>query len=342
MTEEKRTCPVCNFPLVEGCQNGVGTPPHTGGGIIPVIQEDGTSIAKVCPNMRRLKIRRHLESIDPLLVAPGLQHDRTSKLYQPKSAVRKTVRDLTKKNLLIRRIEWEKFLAHLKWVAGCKGTGWFCRVTSDMTLLNIFVGNTAMKARLPSQRTDSGELLVMNSLEDYLESPDLVIIRVGHVIHPNKAAANVMQETLRLRAMHSKPTWIVEPPDRSYTARDGDYGFATGMVSCDESVLAIIEQSFSKVALKTEVEVPQGLGAKFIVDDDSGDVQIGDEPPSDFGVVAAGVELDDLEGPDDSDTPEVKQSPVVDEGGGEGDDGAIDDSPLWEESESSKKKRRRW
>lgn len=319
MTE--RQCPVCKLALVEGCQNGVGEPPYTGGGIIRVIK-DGEPYVKTCPNMKRLRIRRHLESIDPQLVQDGVKHDKNSPLFQPRTDSTALV-DLTRENLFIRSIKWSAFLPHLKWVSACKGVEFYVRILTDMTLLNVYVGNTNYKLRPQSQRED-GSLLIANSIEDLLSTPDLAIIRLGQVVHYNKAAANVLAETLALRFNLGKPTWLIEPADRKFSpyARN-DFGVSIGMVSCNEETQDFVSKNYKSLKLTTSVKVVEPSAGGVVEDEESGTVSLSDEGFS---------ELNEASG---EDVLTVEDDPAPEEE----DFGELSVDDLWSESKAKNKKK---
>jgi len=48
-------------------------------------------------------------------------------------------------------------------------------------------------------------------------SIQLVILRLGYIGHPNKAAAGALKEALMIRETADKAVWVVEDPDRSWT-----------------------------------------------------------------------------------------------------------------------------
>lgn len=225
------------MPGIEGCRNLMEYP--AGGTILQCQGEDLVSV--MCPNMRVVALRQRLTAIDPQLV--GVPHDATSPLYQSGST------DRTSDNLFIPRVHWKIFLSHFKWVVASKGAGFFVRVVTDMTLLNVYLGKASVSSRLASQRTDDGELLVSNSLEDLLSSPDLVVVRVGLIVYYNKAAANVLQEALLVRIGLGKPTWIVEPDDRPFVPFSRELGTQSGMASCDQEVLGLVESTFERLEL---------------------------------------------------------------------------------------------
>lgn len=315
-------CSVCKMPPYEGCRNA----DRCGGNILVIRGED--TLIQTCPNMKKLRLRRHLEAIDPQLIKPGVKHDRNSPLFQPKTEKRKKT-DLTKQNLLIKKISWNAFVPHLKWVAGCKGIDWFCRVVTDRTLLNIFVGNTSVKVRKFQSDTDG--LLQVNSIEDHLKGPDLVIIRMGLVVHSNKAAGNVLAETLRMREADNKPTWLVEPEDQEFSPYSrNDFGMSIGMVICTDATVGYVEERFTRVNLKTSVEVVEEELEYY--EDEDGNLTIGDDIDFEEGDAYAGL-------PEVEDKPEpVADTGIVPEEEGEPEEEEA--TPLWEQSEASKK--RRW
>lgn len=229
-------CKVCKMAAVAGCRNTLDYP--SGGAIL--IHRGERLMSVECPNMRVVTLRQRLLAIDPqLLTTP---HRQETPLFKRGEF------DRTQENLFIRRTHWLTFLSHFKWVLGSKSSGFFVRVATDMTLLNVFLGNASLKNRLPSQRTESGELLISNSLEDLLSSPDLAVLRLGHVIHGNRAAPNVLREALLLRLALGKPTWIVEPLEQVFAP--------LGMACCDENVANLVSSSFVDVYLEDEALQP--------------------------------------------------------------------------------------
>lgn len=233
MADKPKICSACHQPLIEGCRNEV----PGGGGLLKVVKDNGEITSKMCPNVRKVRLKRYLEAIDPLLITS--EHNRDSVLYQPGTAGSKS--DYTSRNLLFQSTAWKTFLKDLKWVAGYKFPSFYFKVVTDMTLLNVYVGNTSIRQRLPSQREDPS-LVVCNSLEDLLTEPDLVIIRLGHVTHFNKAAANVLHEALLLRLGLQKPVWLIEPTHKDFTpGMPGEFGATMGMPCCNEEVLALVK-----------------------------------------------------------------------------------------------------
>jgi hypothetical protein len=294
--------------------------------------------------MQKLRLKRYLEVIDPQLVKPGLKHDRNSPLFQPATETKKR-RDLTTHNLLIRKMRWATFLPHLKWVAACKAPWWFVRVVNDKTLMHIWLGNTNVRARKLQESAD--DLLVANSIDDHLGGPDLVIIRLGTIVHANKAAANVLAETLRMRASLDKPTWLVEPEDQEFRPFSrNEFGLSEGMVVCGESTLEFVTDHFRKIKLKTTVEVEEEESDYY--EDEDGNITLGEDGLDEEGVAVEGLpELEEEEDEEDDEEEEEVEVEVEEKKPARKASrkvatpapAPVDDfPPLWEESDQAKKK----
>lgn len=121
--------------------------------------------------------------------------------------------DYTTKNLFIKAY-WTDLLPHLKWALGCKGPMFRFRVLTDERLKTIYVGAESYLSRARSKRDD---LVTYNSLNDLVgEDLELIIIRLGHLGHKNIAMPGVLKESLMLREVALKPTWLIESPQAPY------------------------------------------------------------------------------------------------------------------------------
>jgi len=278
MAEEVKICSACNMPFYKGCRAEKGGSPS----IVTKVTEDGAQLTASCPNMKVIRIRRYLNDIDPGMTK--VAHNTNSPLFQPDGD------DWTKKDLFIRATDWNVFLSNLKWVAGYKVKHhMFIRVVTDLHLVNVYVGNTSIRARLKSQQLEDGPLQICNSLPDLLESPDLVIIRLGVLTHYNKSAANVLQESLLIRSQMAKPTWLVEPPHKAFEPYSRtEFGSAVGMPSCNDDVLSYIEANFDQMTNLEGAEGVEAAGQGYEEDED-GEVTLGDEAPSEMGAVVDGL-----------------------------------------------------
>lgn len=254
---EPPLCKVCKMTAIPGCRNTLQYP--SGGAIL---MHRGERLVSVdCPNMRVVSLRKRLTDIDPQFLK--VPHYAQTPLYQANQV------DRTQDNLFIRHVHWQTFLAHFKWVIASQKPGFFVRVVTDMTLLNVFLGNASVKYRLESQRNEDGELLVSNSLEDLLSSVDLAVLRLGFLAHKNRAAANMLREALSLRLGLGKPTWLIEPLEQTFMPE--------AMTCCDDNVLALVQSSFEEVHL----DPPRPVRPAYVEDED--------------GVTVPGVPGDDRE-----------------------------------------------
>lgn len=119
--------------------------------------------------------------------------------------------DLTTKNLFITST-WAGLLTHLKYALTGKGLGFYFTVVTDGRLKNVFLGNEALPVK--SRSEDS---MGFNSLPNLVgEDFDLVVIRLGFLGYPNRAASGILKESLMVRDSFRKATWLVEHPDHPF------------------------------------------------------------------------------------------------------------------------------
>lgn len=89
----------------------------------------------------------------------------------------------------------------------------FVKVVSDATLMSAWLSNLQY-AQSEIIDPDFQRDIRVQSLEDLAESPSLLIVRLGVKMARNSAMPEVLVETIELREHLSKPTWIVEEPNR--------------------------------------------------------------------------------------------------------------------------------
>jgi hypothetical protein len=218
---EEITCPKCGI-----------TPQHPdcdGEGNIHDTTDD--LMVRVCPYMRARIIAKHLgaEIWNVKAVPNG-----SCPLLEMGERGKPPVLDRTAENLHL-RIRWPNLLPHLKFALGCKGPNFPFRVITDQEIKNVYVGNEHYGVRAKSRRDD---VETYNSLSDFAgDAYDLVILKLGYIGHPNRAAAGALKETLLIREALHKATWIVHDPEHSWTH------------SCDENVEDYIGTRFETVAL---------------------------------------------------------------------------------------------
>jgi len=252
------------MPLIEGCRNAPGI---LAGGIIHKIRGEDL-VAVPCPNMEVVHLKQRLAAVEPQLLK--VKHEPKTPLFQ------RGLVDRTASNLFLKSTAWPTFLRHFKWVVGSRDL--FVRVVSDMTLVNVYVGNHSVKSRLKTQLEEQS-LIISNSIEDLLSNLDLVVIRLGGLVHSNRAAANVLHEALLLRKSQGRPSWLVEPPWKAFAPYTrNEFGGSSGMPCCNDDVLRFVNEHFETLHLEaTEDDVDDGLG----VDVDETDPHA--EGPSEFG-----------------------------------------------------------
>jgi hypothetical protein len=145
-------------------------------------------------------------------------HVSKSPLFQMQKGCPPTV-DLTNKDVFI-DCPWPNLLPHLKWVLGCKGLNFSFRIVTDQQIKNVYVGNEQYKNK-PKGSRDSEE--VFNSLTDLMEGHDLVILRLGFIGYPNKAAAGALLEALMISEAAGSTVWVVHDENRPwFHSRDAE------------------------------------------------------------------------------------------------------------------------
>lgn len=106
----------------------------------------------------------------------------------------------------------------------------------------MFLGNEQYKSRPVNQRED---VPVFNSLEDLVGEWGLLIIKLGYIGYPNKAAAGALKETLLIRESLHKAVWIVEDPERPWVH------------SYSQDVKNYVQEHFKEIAINPVDPGPQ-------------------------------------------------------------------------------------
>jgi hypothetical protein len=109
----------------------------------------------------------------------------------------------------------------------------FVRVVSEHDLKDVYVG-----ARSKSQRSTDYEGEILNSLEDIMGPPDLVVVKLGTLTNNNRAAQGFLEQALGLRLDYDKPTWAFS---------DVSSPFQRGKVTWSESVDDILNTSCERM-----------------------------------------------------------------------------------------------
>jgi len=204
--EPEKPCEVCN-----------------GAGVIDV--DDLHSVMCNCARWRLM--RRHL---GPEIA--GAKRIRESPLYKTEKYGSTPLVDRTRDNLFLRG-RWGELIAHFRYAFICKGLMFRFLFVTDERLKNVFVGNESAKVKPKEERESTKSY---NSLSDLVCDHDLLIVMLGFLGHKNIAMPGVLKETLMLREVQHKPTWIVDK---------ADYPFVVGHLAYSEDVSDYIFSHFS-------------------------------------------------------------------------------------------------
>lgn len=85
------------------------------------------------------------------------------------------------------------------------------RVCSDIDLMTAWLYSAAdIHDPEAAETRDSEDVAVYPRLSNLVDPPDLLVLLVGMKMAPNRAAPNVVMETLVSREFQNKPTWVAE------------------------------------------------------------------------------------------------------------------------------------
>lgn len=105
------------------------------------------------------------------------------------------------------------FRAQLKALCYHKNPQWDARVIADGDILNAWFGTLkAQGAKIYDVEIEESVLSALD-VQDLVEPPPLLIIRMGVKRLPNKEAPNSLAEALSIREHIQKPVWVVDTPD---------------------------------------------------------------------------------------------------------------------------------
>lgn len=217
---------------------------------------------KPCKCHRTAMIKKHLGP--EILTARSL---RSSPLYVHGKS------DRTKDNLFIKG-SWHTILSHLQWALGSKfnekpNVPHRFKIETDEKIVNVFVGNHSFTHRPKSMRED---VETFNALSDFVEPPDLFILRLGFLGYPNKAAPGSVKQALGVREVACKPTWIIESPSNP---------FGPGHFTYSEDLAGYIDEHFEVLDLSGGDTVPDQVQGGIVIptsdasDPDSDEVSMG-------------------------------------------------------------------
>lgn len=110
----------------------------------------------------------------------------------------------------------------------------FIKVTSDREIRDVFVGS---KSRAAKGDEDGN---IYNNLEDLVDSPHLIIVRLNELSYKNKAAPGALEEAICYRIDRDKPIWLFSNSLRP---------FVMGSHAWSDSIQDIIDSQFNKVII---------------------------------------------------------------------------------------------
>jgi hypothetical protein len=122
----------------------------------------------------------------------------------------------------------------------------FVRFTSDRIIRDVGVGSTSRSAR------GDDAVFCFNNLQDLMEAPHLVIVRLNELRYKNKAAAGLLEEALCIRVDHGMPTWVLS---------DLNNPFGPSSTAYSDAVWGLLHSAFTQVLVPriAALEVAPGV-----------------------------------------------------------------------------------
>lgn len=111
------------------------------------------------------------------------------------------------------------------------------KVTSDREIRDVYVGSKSKKALGENSDTEA-----INTLEDLVVSPYIVIIRTNELSYKNKAAPGAFEEAMSIRIDRDRPVWVINHREKP---------FGKGSFAWSESVSELLYTGFQYI------EIPQ-------------------------------------------------------------------------------------
>jgi hypothetical protein len=115
----------------------------------------------------------------------------------------------------------------------------FIKITSDREIRDVYVGAASRSARGISSNDDEN-FEVYNSLQDLMDIPDLMIVRLNEMHYKNKAAPGALEEALSYRLDRDKPVWVISNIDKP---------FVEGSHAWSGSVFELLSTAFQKATI---------------------------------------------------------------------------------------------
>lgn len=102
-----------------------------------------------------------------------------------------------------------------------KNPNLFIRITDDIEIRDVGVGSTSRKSR------GDGAEVVYNSLHEFVEPPNLLILKLGRLKYKNKAAPGLLEEAITIRVDQNRWTWIFS--DKNEPFGPGSHAFSESL-----------------------------------------------------------------------------------------------------------------
>jgi hypothetical protein len=179
-----------------------------------------------------------------------------------KEHVRLSIVNQTKDNLFL-TANWNDVMAVLKILLMTSNR--FIRDTNDLDLKEVYVGSLSKKSK-----SIDYEGVIYNSLADFVIPPDLLVVRLNFISNSNKAAAGVLEDSIKLRVDYGKPVWLVSDPTDP---------FSTTSISYSKRVADLIAREFTRVLVPRINETDSETTNAFFATPDLGKSDEDIRPP---------------------------------------------------------------
>lgn len=154
---------------------------------------------------------------------------------------------------------WPDMKAVIKAVM-LKNPAMFIKITSDREIRDVYVGSKSKAAK----GEDNGS--IYNSLEDLMDPPALMIVRLNELSYKNKAASGALEEAISYRTDRDRPTWLYNDMDKPFTM---------GSIAYSDSIADLIKTNFPVTRINRILSTPS-LDLDSL--DDLPQLEIADDP----------------------------------------------------------------
>jgi len=135
---------------------------------------------------------------------------------------------------------WPDMKAVIK-AAMLKHPHMFIKITSDREIRDVYVGSKSKAAK----GEDNGS--IYNSLEDLMDPPALMVVRLNELSYKNKAASGALEEAISYRTDRDRPTWLYNDMDKPFTV---------GSIAYSDSIADLIKTNFPVTRINRILATP--------------------------------------------------------------------------------------